>query len=71
MDDLKEILEKRLEEKREIYNAKLNSLMTLCKTEKETDYFEDNVMSILFILKKIKSEINQIKDIIMLINMLR
>lgn len=69
MNDLKEILENRLEEKQKEYNIKHDLFATMCETEKETSCFEENAISLLIALKQTKSEINQIKDIIMLITL--
>lgn len=70
MEELREILENQLEMKRRFYNESLGLFIDTTDAECEFDLFERNAINDLLILHKTKVEIQQLKEIITIINML-
>lgn len=69
MDDLKEILENRLEEKKRYYDESLQLFLETVESEGDTGCFERNSVTDLMVLNQLKCEIRQLRDIILLVKL--
>lgn len=71
MDDLREILENKLETKQKEYEEKQQYFLVFVENERSTGCFERNAISDLFIMLQLKSEISQLQETLTLIKLIK